>query len=696
MRKTGQRLHGIFVLLFAIGMTWLFWSPLWNGGGLIGGDLYPYYFPQKAFLADSLKQGIIPLWNPLVGFGYPTLGESQTGVLYPPNLIFYSQFSLNTAYNLSQLLHYVIAFTATWALGRRLGLSTITALFAAVVFVYGWFPARICLEWAIVGGAWFAAILWAATVYLQTGKTWSLGCVSVFLGMDLLAGHYHLAFITLIVLAVLPFLLRTKEEPRKKPLRQLSILLIMIGLGFLIAAVQLIPSWELKSLSQRQEVNEVFAPTYGHLPPTAISQLWQPWSWHAGELSADQYLEQANWLSVSNATNQVEAYLYCGLLTLVLIVLGCCSSRIRNEMPLNGFWRWIALALFGLLMATGWPSHYFSWLPGIGFFRGPGRYSMITALAFALLSGSVLDAIFKRFELRQSRIWATGLVCMGILVADLWSVSRQYQFGAEPYIGRQVFYATMVDQPPIHFREQSQLRKYFADIADEVRLYAPGQNVPTLLGVSSIPVYLGLGPEIYESDQFQIDFSNEGESFINETREQLLQFGVTHLLLEEPIDPAAWDVTFIGPQFDELLNRALGRREPFYFYEINNALGRVSAMIPGDPVNVQLNIDASPNRIDFEVTSVDAFENVGIILRDLNYPGWNLHDDSQQLIYDDDRLFRYRFDEAKELRKSVLYEWIYDPWTVKLGRLMSLLGIVLTFVVPFNLSRFTEHSNLKT
>ena len=183
---------------------------------------------------------------------------------------------------------------------------------------------------------------------------------------------------------------------------------------------------------------------------------------------------------------------------------------------------------------------------------------------------------------------------------------------------------------------------------------------------------------------------------INETREQLLQFGVTHLLLEEPIDPAAWDVTFIGPQFDELLNRALGRREPFYFYEINNALGRVSAMIPGDPVNVQLNIDASPNRIDFEVTSVDAFENVGIILRDLNYPGWNLHDDSQQLIYDDDRLFRYRFDEAKELRKSVSYEWIYDPWTVKLGRLMSLLGIVLTFVVPFNLSRFTEHSNLKT
>lgn len=693
MRKTGRKLHGILVLLFAIGMTWLFWWPLWSGGGLIGGDLYPYYFPQKAFLADSLKQGIIPLWNPLVGFGYPTLGESQTGVLYPPNLILYSQFSLNTAYNLSQLFHYIVAFTATWALGRRFGLSIVTSLLAAIVFVYGWFPARICLEWAIIGGAWFSAILWAATVYLQTGKPWSLGCLSCFLGMDLLAGHYHLAFITLMVVAVLPFLLKTKETPTRQPLRQLSILLGMISLGFLVAAVQLIPSWELKSLSQRQEVNAVFAPTYGHLPPTAISQLWQPWSWYAGELTADKYLEQATWLSVPNGTNQVEAYLYCGLLTLVLIVLGCCSSNLRKEIQLNGFWRWIVLAMFGLLMATGWPSHYFSWLPGIGFFRGAGRYSMITAFAFAMLSGSILDAIFKRADLKDSNIWITGLGCMALLVADLWSVSRQYQFGVSPNIGRQVFYSRMIDEPPITFREQSRLKKYFADIASEVRLYAPGQNVATLLGVSCIPVYLGLGPEIYESDQFKIDFGNEEQAVIDENRERLLQFGVTHLMLEEQIDSAAWNLTFMGPEYDELLSRAFDRREPFYFYKMNDPLGRVSVRFPRDPVDVDVKLDSSPNQVDIKVTADDFFERASLILRDLNYPGWKLHDEVQQLSYDNDDLFRFRFDETKEYRKSFSYKWTYDPWSVKLGRLMSLLGIVLTFVVPIYLSQFTERTD---
>ncbi|MBW3543325.1 MAG: hypothetical protein KY476_23980, partial [Planctomycetes bacterium] len=55
----------------ALGLTFAFWPALWRGGGLIGGDIYSYFLPQKVFYAEKLREGELPLWNPLAGHGYP-------------------------------------------------------------------------------------------------------------------------------------------------------------------------------------------------------------------------------------------------------------------------------------------------------------------------------------------------------------------------------------------------------------------------------------------------------------------------------------------------------------------------------------------------------------------------------------------------------------------------------------------------
>ena len=118
------------VLGLAAGLTCLFWYPMWSGGTLIGGDTISYYYPQKLFLAESLRRGELPLWNPLVGAGYPVVAESQTGVLYPPTLLLYRFFSINAAYSANQILHYVVAFVGVWAMARRYQISQGGALLA--------------------------------------------------------------------------------------------------------------------------------------------------------------------------------------------------------------------------------------------------------------------------------------------------------------------------------------------------------------------------------------------------------------------------------------------------------------------------------------------------------------------------------------------------------------------------------------
>lgn len=682
--SSGVLIAGVFGVL----LTWIFWGPLWKGGGLIGGDLFAYYFPQKAVLADALKQGSLPLWNQLVGFGYPILGESQTAALYPPNLILYSLFPVNFAYHISQLGHYVFTFVGAFLLARRFQLSTAGALLASLTLVYGWFPPRICHEWAIIGGAWFVWILYFAAGYLQTGNRRDLTLVSICLCLDLLAGHFHLAWITLLMLLALPKLVPQQNNPDFEASRAISHIPWLnslrayctartrwlagaVAIGFLLASVQLLPTLELKGRSQRQNVNEHFSPTYGHLPPMAISQLWAPWAWYAGERSTDEFLSDSKAMSVPAATNQVEAQFYLGLFPLGLALIGLLVPGLRKTLTIPLPWRWGLLIAVSLILASGWPSYLMPWMPGLNYFRGPGRYSLLAALSIAILSGAALDAILRK------RQWGGGpqAVVVGFLLlfttCDLWAASRKYEFGTPPFWGRNVFYAVLLDQSPLSYRGNSPLAEFIQKEGTDSRIYAPGANVPTLLGLSALPVYLGLGPEIYESDEMKADFGSTDPSVIEETLERLKSFGVTRLLLESPLDETRWPVDSRGQWTDPLLNSALARRDPYYLYALRDAPGRLS-LEPGEEAgNRIVSQNITPNQVTVEVECQSDCE---LILRDLHYPGWGLtHPDLVSAPYQ--KHFRSVALKASPTTQTI--EWIYRPRSIVFGGILSLLGVLL-------------------
>ena len=79
--------------------------------------------PQKVWYADRLHVGEFPLWNALAGHGYPLVAESQTGAFYPVNVVLYRLCDVNTAYNISHLLHYIATFVVASLYARRMGLS---------------------------------------------------------------------------------------------------------------------------------------------------------------------------------------------------------------------------------------------------------------------------------------------------------------------------------------------------------------------------------------------------------------------------------------------------------------------------------------------------------------------------------------------------------------------------------------------
>lgn len=667
----------LIVAAVATGLSILFWAPLYQGGGLIGGDIYTYFFPQKAFLADQLAAGELPLWNNRVGHGYPLVGESQTGLFYPFHLL-YAVLDVNTAYNAVQLLHYILAFLFTWRYVRQLGPGDTAGVLAAIVYVYGWFPPRICLEWAILGGTWLPLALWMAEQFLTDRRRRDLAILAVTLALQLLAGHFHLAFITQLVLAAyVPgrlWLARQglPETSVASRFRLLTATALTLVLAFGLAAVQLVPTWELKQASQRDNVSgRKYDPGYGHLPFAYWTQVVAPWKWY------DAGFDHVSQIDAGPAdTNQIEAHLYFGLPTIgLLLVAGLAwlrQRRIDSRLML-----WCGLGALALAYTPAWHLPITRHLPGFGFFTGPGRYSIVTTLSVAVLAAAAWQWLTTRSLLirRGGIALLVSASFFPLLTWDLWDVSRKQTYAV--FMQRSLI--DRVDASPVTARLRS-------ISGQPVRLFCDYQNLPTLLGVASTPVYLGLGPAEYFDESLAMPEPLPFERTATpEQIDWLQRAGVTHILSRHPLDTAAWPVKLIERTFDPAFLQVAyhGGDVPleFHLYELLGSRGRLAWLAPAKSTDTDRQPAVLPrtarltsytaNRITARVESAAGGR---LVLTDLVYPGWKVSIDGKP---------------AETIRVDGMYRgvdvtagghdlvWTYAPSSIRIGAVISLVSLVL-------------------
>src|SRR4029078_9180061 len=116
-----------------------------------------------------------------------------------------------------------------------------------------------------------------------------------------------------------------------------------------------------------------------------------------------------------------------------------------------------------LLYTPGWFLPVTQYLPGFNFFRGPGRYGIVTSLALALAAG----VTFSRIRLRLAgppRTIFTVLV-LAITTAELW------------WVAQSVGYSILLDHPVVERRVDSPINKLLSQESQPVRLFAPMANV---------------------------------------------------------------------------------------------------------------------------------------------------------------------------------------------------------------------------
>ncbi len=413
------------------------WKIVFTGRILAGVDVFTYFYPYRAFLTESLRNGEFPLWNPYLFLGAPFFADSQAGALYPLNLLL---IGLPVPYQVSAaiVIHLVLGGLFAYLFARRsLHLDRPAAFTASAVFALGGFllaqaehvnqlsvSAYLPLMLYLIdrarervraspraergrpkaGGEVRTATEIASGAprprnddYQRTlapnqrplpavrAAFWPASALAGVIALCVLAGHAQSLYICAVAVAVYalwPLLARerapTGERPR--PLAHTGVALAALAaaavLGLLVAAVQVLPTLELSQLSLRGGgMTYREAVSFSLRPRLLLTALFP--QYRTGVFS--------------------EYIAYVGIFGMALAIVG--------------FWRWphrgqarifAVMAGAGLFLALGGfnPIYYVLYrvVPGFDLFRVPARWMLLYHTAAAMLAGMGIQALLRPDE----------------------------------------------------------------------------------------------------------------------------------------------------------------------------------------------------------------------------------------------------------------------------------------------------------
>lgn len=355
------------------------------GSGLVlsGSDWIRDCHYSFGLVGQELVRGRLPLWDSHILCGTPLLANLHSAVFYPPTWLA-AVLPTHAFWTVAVFLHLFMAgcFAYDW---MRTFAGRAGALAGAWVFMLAAHP----VLHAASGHAaylfaypWLAAVLGRLERLLAGPSPGRVSLLAATLAMTILCGAPQYTFFALLAIAARlgVHLVREVKEPRPRRVAFLQVGLAVIG-ALLLAAPQLLPSWELKPLTHRAYSGSYeFVSSYS-VPPENLLALAVP-DLHGNGLDAPYW---GRW-------NLVETCGYAGLATWLFVAFALTGRHPHRYL-------WAALALGGFLLALGryGPLHPLlsAVLPSGDFFRAPGRFLAVATLSLAALAALGCDRLWN-------------------------------------------------------------------------------------------------------------------------------------------------------------------------------------------------------------------------------------------------------------------------------------------------------------
>lgn len=406
----------------------VFWDGLLGRVSYSPGDGYLLFIPWFTDNARAWLSGHLPTWNPWSQAGMPLLGSTQSGALYPPNLVFLVLPPI-LANNITIVITFLVAGVGGWLLARLLTGDDVAAAVGGLGFGLCTFLfAHIGHQSMDAGAAWLPWMLYCFELLrrrVSPGRV--LGGAAV-VALGLLAGHSQVFFTDLLFLAAYAAGEALLGKP-DRPLSGAGIAVLMVGAGLGLAAVQLVPTIPVVRDSVRATIT--YADVAGFsLPKSHTPLLLFPFLFGDPGFRGGPYL----W-GYGGLWSPTELSGYPGMVLLVLAASGLATTlRSRQARAL------LAVGLLALVLAYG-PStplgRLVYHLPVYGQFRAWGRYVLGLDLAVPMLAAFGVAALRSRAAGHRLvpvllAVATAGAVLATAAVVPKLAAVRQYIPGGHP------------------------------------------------------------------------------------------------------------------------------------------------------------------------------------------------------------------------------------------------------------------------
>ncbi len=449
VRWNGEPL-GIRTILFGAALAvsaavLLFPGALFRGETFSLGDLELYYRPAKSLLTRLWREsGGIPLWNPYWGSGQPFAASPEHAIFHPLTAAFFL-LPFETAFRLQVIVPPFLSIAAMAFFLRTMGRSRGASMFGGIAWGLGGYAlSTTCLLPILYTFTPLPAVLAFAVRLHRYGRVRDgIGLAATF-GLECLGGEPSTLIATGFATGALFLdLCRRRTEcaaavdGKQQPPAILAAAIRLAGallLGAALGGAMLIPAAHYARDSDRAVPGGLPASIANQwsFPPIRLVELLAPRA--TGHVDLD--LEEPGWYWGSRLYADrhwpLLVSIYPGLAATLLAALAI--RRKPREL-----WVWVALGLFGLLLAIG--RHGPLWrlarltVPFLAGIRYPEKFIVLFAFALVVCSAVGFELLvsgpagFLRSFRRAATVVAVFAAAGGILVLVI-----SWTLGGQPWI----------------------------------------------------------------------------------------------------------------------------------------------------------------------------------------------------------------------------------------------------------------------
>jgi hypothetical protein len=424
----------VAILIFSvIGLGGLIGPFLFDGRVLYGSMISWQFYPVNSNYFELLRAGIYPLFSFSLGLGFDALADSQQSLLHPVKIIAALLANDYAIIDTVFLMFHVVLLVISFGLcvfqfascHRDIGTKLVAAAFGGFSMTYGIAVYANFIHYFFIAALSYGVLLFfLVDLVIEKSTASRLMAIIVTTTLMLLCGNFVMQWIILFSLTIYG---AARLYFMKLSFTRGVPVLVAIIIGFILAAPQLIPTFEAMQLSVRSVAGgtDKFLQSAGplqflaYVAPGAVYAVF--------EYAPSAY-------TFSGANNVVEGIHYVGLIPVALFL---CAIRFVKQMS----WRIRILIFCALLMALRAMGIFsplnilLNQLPVFGQFRFPVRSFFMLDAFICLVAAIFLVHPFDRESVGQMlRVLTRVIVAVLALVLTIVFITPLLLQGSQPQI----------------------------------------------------------------------------------------------------------------------------------------------------------------------------------------------------------------------------------------------------------------------